>query len=47
MCLLIGLWKKEPWKEWNLIVKVDAIMPKNISDVDMHILESIRENIWY
>lgn len=40
-------WKKEPWKEWNLIVKVEALMPKNISEVDMSMLERIRENIGY
>ena len=39
--------KKEPGKEWNLIVKVEALMPKNISDVDMSMLERIRENIGY
>lgn len=40
-------WKKESGKEWNLIVKVEALMPKNISDVDMSMLERIRENIGY
>lgn len=40
-------WKKEPWREWNLIVKVDAVMPKNISDVDKSMLERIRENVGY
>ncbi len=40
-------WKKEPGKEGNLIVKVEALMPKNISDVDMSMLERIRENIGY
>ena len=39
--------KKEPGKEWNLIVKVEWLMPKNISDVDMSMLERIRENIGY
>lgn len=39
--------KKEPGREWNLIVKVEALMPKNISDVDMSMLERIRENIGY
>ncbi len=39
--------KKEPGKEGNLIVKVEALMPKNISDVDMSMLERIRENIGY
>jgi len=40
-------WKKDAWKEWNLIVKIDALMPKNISDIDMQMLKSIRENIGY
>lgn len=40
-------WKKEPGREWNLIVKVEWIMPKNISEVDLHMLESIRDNIGY
>ena len=39
--------KKEPGREWNLIVKVEALMPKNISEVDMTMLERIRENIGY
>ena len=39
--------KKEPGREGNLIVKVEALMPKNISDVDMSMLERIRENIGY
>jgi len=39
--------KKEPGKEGNLIVKIEALMPKNISDVDMSMLERIRENIGY
>lgn len=34
-------------KKWNLIVIVDAKMPKNISDIDKHLLEWIRQNIWY
>lgn len=42
-----GLWKKEPGKEGNLIVIVKALMPKHISDVDMSMLERIRENIGY
>jgi DnaJ-class molecular chaperone len=42
-----GFWKKEPGKEWNLIVKIEAVMPKHISDVDMSMLERIRENIGY
>jgi len=40
-------WKKEPGKEGNLIIKVEALMPKNISEVDMSMLERIRENIGY
>ena len=39
--------KKEPGREWNLIVKVEALMPKHISEVDMSMLERIRENVWY
>lgn len=39
--------KKEPGREGNLIVKVEWLMPKNISEVDMSMLERIRENIWY
>lgn len=39
--------KSEGSKKWNLIVKVEALMPKNISDVDMQMLERIRENIGY
>lgn len=39
--------KKEPGREWNLIVKIEWLMPKNISDVDMSMLERIRENIGY
>jgi len=40
-------WKKEPGKEGNLIVKIEALMPKHISDVDKTMLERIRENVWY
>jgi DnaJ-class molecular chaperone len=39
--------KKETSREGNLIVKVEALMPKNISDVDMKMLETMRENIGY
>ena len=42
-----GFGKKEPGKEGNLIVKVEGLMPKNISEVDMSMLERIRENIGY
>jgi len=41
------LWKKESWKEWNLIIKIEAKMPKHISEVDMWMLERISENIGY
>ncbi len=40
-------WKKDWWKVWNLIIKIKALMPKNISDVDMQMLERIRENVGY
>ena len=40
-------WKSEWSKKWNLIIKVEAKMPKNISDVDKQMLERIRENVWY
>jgi len=40
-------WKKESWREGNLIVKIEAVMPKNISDVDKSMLERIRENVGY
>ncbi len=40
-------WKSEGFKKWNLIVKIEGLMPKNISDVDMSMLERIRENIGY
>ena len=39
--------KSEGTKKWNLIVKIDARMPKHISDVDLQMLERIRENIGY
>lgn len=35
------------WRKWNMIVIVDAKMPKNISDVDKNLLENIRDNITY
>ena len=41
-------WKKEAWRpDWNLIIKLDAKMPKYISDIDKQMLERIRENIGY
>ena len=41
------LWKKEAGKEGNLIVKLDAKMPKHISDMDKQMLERIKEAIGY
>lgn len=35
------------WKKWNLIVKIEAKMPKHISDLDKSLLESIKWNISY
>lgn len=40
-------WKSEGSKKWNLIVKVEALMPKTISDIDKGLLEQIRDNIGY
>lgn len=40
-------WKSKWWKVWNLIVKVEALMPKHLSDVDKTLLEQIRENAHY
>ncbi len=40
-------WKSQWNNKWNLIVKIEAIMPKNISDVDISMLERIRENVGY
>lgn len=41
------LWNSKNWKIWNLIIKIDAKMPKHISDVDKSLLERIRENVGY
>lgn len=39
---------KSLWsKKWNLIVKIEARMPKHISDLDKKLLESIKNNIAY
>lgn len=35
------------WRKWNLIVNIDVRMPKRISEIDLQLLENIRENIWY
>lgn len=40
-------WKSEGSKKGNLIVKTEALMPKNISEVDKQMLERIRENVGY
>ena len=40
-------WKSEWSKKWNLIVKIEALMPKSISDTDTQLLEQIRDNIGY
>lgn len=40
-------WKSQWSEKWNLIVKIDAKMPKNISDVDLQMLKTIRDNVWY
>lgn len=40
-------WKNIWGRKWNLIVNIDVRMPKYISDIDLKLLENIRENIWY
>lgn len=41
-------WKKEPGRpDWNLLIKLEAKMPKYISDMDKQMLERIREWIGY
>lgn len=40
-------WKNIGWKKWNLIVVIDVRMPKHISEVDLSLLQNIRDNIWY
>lgn len=40
-------WKNIWVKKWNLIVQIDVRMPKHMSEVDIQLLENIRENIWY
>lgn len=39
--------KKNGLKIGNLILKVDAKMPKSISELDINMLEKISENTWY
>jgi DnaJ-class molecular chaperone len=40
-------WNSEWNKKWNLIVKVEAVMPKTISPVDLQLLKTIRDNVGY
>lgn len=42
-----NFWKDISWKKWNLIVTIDVKMPKHISELDLKLLENIRDNIWY
>jgi len=40
--------KKEAWRpDWNLLIKLEAKMPKHISDMDKQMLERIREWVGY
>lgn len=40
-------WKNINEKKWNLIVTIDVRMPKYISDIDIKLLQNIRDNISY
>lgn len=40
-------WISKNWKVWNLIVKLEAKMPKNISEIDEKLLKQIKDNIGY
>jgi curved DNA-binding protein len=40
-------WKTHLGRTGNLIVKVEGIMPKHISDVDKRLFEQIRQNVGY
>ena len=42
-----GYWRIQGNLKWNLIVKIDAKMPKEISDVDMNLLKTIKDNLGY
>lgn len=42
-----NFWKSVWAKKWNLIVKVVEVMPKTISDVDLQMLKTIRDNVGY
>lgn len=39
--------KKEAWKVWNLLIKLEPKMPSYISDMDKQMLERIKDWIWY
>ena len=39
--------KSEGTKKWSLIVIAKAKMPKNMSDIDKNMLETIRDNVGY
>jgi len=41
------LGKKEAWRVWNLLIKLEAKMPNYISDMDKQMLERIKDWIWY
>ena len=40
-------WKSSWWKTGNLFIKVEPKMPKHVSDLDLKMLETIRDNIGY
>ena len=40
-------WKSEGAKKWNLLVTIEAKMPKYISDMDKSLLERIRDGVGY
>ncbi len=40
-------WKSEGSKKWNLLIKLEAKMPKSISEVDTSMLERIRDWVGY
>lgn len=41
------LWKQVAGRVWNLIVKIEAKMPKTMSEVDKNLLQKISENVGY
>lgn len=40
-------WKSEWSRKGNLLIKLEAKMPKHISEVDVSMLERIRDGVWY